>query len=86
MLDITCVMLTAIIINTIMMTNVDGLPIAVNMICISQLAAPVFSNAAPSESAPPKNIMRPQSTPFCASCQSITLNANKSTAPINATE
>ena len=75
------------IINTIMMSNVDACgPKNPTMRLISQAAAPLLSNAAPSESAPPKNIMRPQSTPSCASFQSITLNANINTAPINATE
>ena len=51
---------------------------------MSHAAAPVFSNAAPSESAPPKKMIKPQSTPFCASLHSITLNMKNSTAPIKA--
>ena len=47
-LDITCVMLTAIIISTMVMSSIDGsLPSMLNKSFMSHAAAPVCSNAAP---------------------------------------
>ena len=65
MLDITCVMLTAIIIRTIVIASVEGLfPLNPSMSFMSHAAAPVCSNAAPRDSAPPKKTIKPQSTPL----------------------
>lgn len=60
MLDITCVIMVAMTISSIIMSMVDGwAPSNPSMYFMIQLAAPVFSRAPPSDSAPPKNTMSP---------------------------